>query len=97
MKFNDLNEATQYIINNMRDSEKDMLKKADPASIHMALARWADTQYISNDNFNIKELVLNELKGGEDTTGENSVKDIYIHNDNIVGILIDKIIEKIHG
>ena len=97
MKFNNLDEATQYIINKMRDSEKEMLKNADPASIHMALARWADTQYISNDNYNIKQLVLNELKAGDDTIGENSVKDIFIHNDNIVGILIDKIIEKIHG
>lgn len=86
MKFNDLDEATQYIINNMSDSEKEMIKKADSASIHMALARWANTQYISDNNCNIKELVLKEI---------NPEKGTSIHNDNIVGIFIDRIIEKI--
>ena len=97
IKFDTLDEATEYIINHMRDSEKDMIKNADPASIHMALARWANTQYISNDNYNFKELVLNQLREDDPSLQENGDDLLYIHNDNIVGIIIDKIIEKIQA
>lgn len=94
MKFNTLDEAIEYIINNMRDSEKDMIKQADPASIHMALASWANTQYVSNDNYNIHELVVKYLSD-EDPSLED--EKIYIHNDNVVGTLIDRIIEKLQN
>jgi len=97
MKFNTLDEATEYIINNMRDSEKDMIKQADPASIHMALARWANTQYISNDNYNINELVIKQLRDEDPSLKEDSDEKINIHNDNVVGILIDRIIEKLQN
>ncbi len=95
VKFNNLDEATEYIINKMRDSEKDMIKNADPASIHLALARWANTQYVSNDNYNFKELVMDQLRDNDPSLKDNSDDLLYIHNDNIVGIVIDKIIEKI--
>ena len=97
VKFNNLDEATEYIINNMRDSEKDMIKNADPASIHMALARWANTQYVSNDNYNFKELVMDQLRDKDPSLKDSSDNLLYIHNDNIVGIIIDKIIEKIQA
>ncbi len=94
-KFSNLDEAVEYIINKMRDSEKDMIKNADPASVHMALARWANTQYVSNGNYNFKDLVLDKLKKEDPSLVEDSESEIYIHNDNIVGIIIDKIIEQI--
>lgn len=95
MKFNTLDEATEYIINKMRDSEKDIIKQADTASIHMALARWANTQYVSNDNYNIQELVIKQLNDEDTAVNEEMDDKIYLHNDNVVAILIDRIIEKL--
>ena len=88
MKFKTLDEGIDYIIGSLNQSEKDMIKNADPAGAHMALARWADIEYISNNNYNIKDLVLEKLQTKESE---------YIHNDNIVGILIDGIIEKLNA
>ena len=86
MKFKNLDEGIDYIIGSLTQSEKDMIKNADPAGVHMALARWADSEYISNDISNIKDLVVEKLQTEESE---------YIHNDNIVGVLIEEIIEKL--
>jgi hypothetical protein len=61
----------------------------------MALARWADTEYGSNDNYNFKELVLEKIRNEDISLNKNPDKPINIHNDNIVGIIIDEIIEKL--
>ncbi len=62
MKFDNLDEAIEFVIDRMSDSEKDMIKNADPSGIHMALARWANTEYASNDNYNFKELILENIR-----------------------------------
>ena len=95
MKFQNLNEAVEHIINQMSDNEKDMIKNADPAGIHMALARWVNTEYASNENYNFRDLVLNNLKNEDKSLMEQPEKTIQIHNDNIVGIIIDNIIDKL--
>ena len=93
MKFQNLDDAVEHIIDQMSDNEKDMIKNADPAGIHMALARWVNTQYASNEIYNFRELVLNKLKNEDPSVQEHSDK--VIHNDNIVGIIIDSIIERL--
>lgn len=95
MKFQNLDEAVDHIIDQMSDNEKDMIKNADPAGIHMALARWVNTEYTSNQNYNFKELVLNNLRNEDPSVQEHPDKLIHIHTDNIVGIIIDYIIEKL--
>jgi len=95
MKFQNLDEAVDHIIDQMSDNEKDMIKNADPAGIHMALARWVNMEYASNENYNFKELVLNMLRNEDTSLQEHPDNLIHTHNDNIVGIIIDNIIEKL--
>ena len=95
MKFKNLSEAVEHIINQMSDNEKDMIKNADPAGIHFALARWVNSEYASNENYNFRELVLKNLRDEDPSAIEQPKESIKIHNDNIVGIIIDQIIEKI--
>ena len=85
MKFTNLQEGIDYIIASLTQSEKDIIKNADPAGIHLALARWVNNNYISNGNYNFRELVLNKF---------NADEAVNIHTDNIVGILIDEIIKR---
>ena len=66
-----------------------------PSGIHIALARWANTKYASNDNYNFKELILEKIRNEDTSLSENPDKPINIHNDNIIGIIIDEIIEKL--
>ena len=96
MKFENLDEAVDHIIDHMSDNEKDMIKNADPAGIHMALASWVNTEYASNEKYNFKELVLKKLSNEGPSLQEHPDELIHTHNDNIVGIIIDNIIEKLH-
>lgn len=86
MKFKTLDEGIDYIINSLTQSEKNLIKNTDPAGAHMALSQWANSEYVLNSNYNIKELLLGRL----DAEGSS-----FIHNDNVVGVLIDGIIEKL--
>jgi len=95
MKFQNLDEAVEHIIDQMSDNEKDMIKNADPAGIHMALSRWVNMEYASNENYNFKELVLNKIKSEDPTLQGNPDNLVHTHNDNIIGIIIDSIIEKL--
>jgi len=41
-------------------------------------------------------LILENIRNEDTSLSENPDKQINIHNDNIVGIIIDEIIEKLH-
>ena len=39
-KFNILEKAIDYIIDQLSDSERELIKNGDPAGLHMGLAGW---------------------------------------------------------
>ena len=84
MKYKNLDESVDHIIDHMSDNEKDMIKNADPAGIHMALARWVNTEYASNEKYNFKELVLKKLSNEGPSLQEHPDELIHTQNDNIV-------------
>ena len=93
--FNSLSDAVDYIISNLSDSEKDLIRNGDPAGIHLGLAGWVMREYVTNDDMNFTHLIYEKVKKEDPHYTDNPEKPLYIHPDNIAGFIIDEIIEKL--
>ena len=94
-KFANLDEAVDYIIGNLSDSEKDLIKNADPSGLYLGLAGWVSREFVNNENLNIAELVYDQIKKNDPYYRENQDKPLHIHPDNITGLIIDELIGKL--
>ena len=95
--FGDFSEAIDHIIGTLDESEIEAVKNADPAGLHMALDRWIKNDYVYSDSTNINDLVSHKVRGEDPYYKENPDKDISVHPDNISGIIIDGLIEKLQS
>ena len=94
-KFSTLNEAIDYIISQLSDKEKDMIKNGDPTGLHMGLAGWVNREFVNNENMNFAELVYEKVKNEDNNYKQAPNKPLYIHPDNITGFIIEELIEKL--
>lgn len=91
--FKDLDEAINYIINNLSDSEKDVIRNADPMGAHFALDRWIKSEYVSNESLNLEGLVSKKVKESDPDFSEEQSHNI--HPDDVAGIIIDELLKKL--
>ena len=96
-KFNNLDEAIDYIIDQLSDSERELIKNGDPAGLHMGLAGWVSKEFVYNEKLNITELVIDQIKNKDPYYRENQDKPLHIHPDNITGLVIDELISKLNN
>ena len=94
-KFKNLDEAIDYIIGQLSDSEKDLIKNGDPASLQMGLAGWVNKEFVYSENMNFSELVYEKVKSEDPEFKSNPDKLLFIHPDNVAGIIIEELIEKL--
>ncbi len=94
-KFNNFSGAIEYIISELDDSEKELIKNGDPAGLHMALDRWIKNEYVFSDTTNINELIYDKVKKEDPYYRDSPDEQLKIHPDNLSGIIIDRLIEKL--
>ncbi|NIS09868.1 MAG: hypothetical protein GWO07_14225 [Candidatus Dadabacteria bacterium] len=94
-EFADFDKAIEHIIGTLDESEIEAVKNADPAGLHMALDRWIKKDYVFSDTTNINDLVCEKVKNEDKYYKDNPDAEITVHPDNISGIIIDGLIEKL--
>ena len=92
-KFKDLDEAINYIISNLSDSEKDVIRNADPMGAHFALDGWIKSEYVSNKDLNFEELVSKKVE--ESDPDFSKEKSHGVHPDDVAGIIIEELLKKL--
>lgn len=95
-EYQDFEELINHIVANLSDSELLMIRNADPAGIHLALDRWIKSEFLSNSDNNVKEIVSNKILEESSSTKDNIDVNENIHPDDISGFIIQQIIRKIH-
>ncbi|MGI9535255.1 MAG: hypothetical protein ACR2NW_09925 [Thermodesulfobacteriota bacterium] len=94
-KFSNLNEAIDYIVSQLSNNEKDLIKNGDPNGLQMGLAGWVNKEFVNNENMNFTELIYEKVKNEDPNYKQNPDKPLYIHPDNIAGFIIEELIEKL--
>lgn len=94
-KFDNLDDAIEHIISKLDNSERELIKNADPSDLHMALDRWIKNEYVFSDTTNMNELIYDKIRSENPYYSINSNERLKIHPDNLSGIIIDGLIEKI--
>ena len=94
-KFSNLEDAIDYIISSLSDKELELIKKSDPASLHMGLAGWVNKEFVNSDRINLTELIYEKVVKQDPNYKEDPNKPLYIHPDNITGFIIEELIQKL--
>jgi hypothetical protein len=94
-RFHDFDGAVDYIISRLDNSERELIENADPAGLHMALDRWIKNEYVFSETTNINELIYDKVKKEDPYYRDNPDEQLKIHPDNLSGIIIDGLIEKL--
>lgn len=94
-KFNNLDEAIKYILDDLSADEKDALKNADPMGAHFALDRWVKSEYLSNKDLELSELVSNFVRDSDPNYEDSPDRETQIHLDDVAGIIIDQLLAKL--
>ncbi|NIP29801.1 MAG: hypothetical protein GTN59_04345 [Candidatus Dadabacteria bacterium] len=95
--FSDFESAIEFIIDSLDDSERDLIKNADPAGLYMALDRWIKNDYVYSETTNINELIHEKVREEDPYYNNNPSANLTIHPDNLSGIIIEGLIEKLQN
>ena len=93
--FNDIDEAIDFIINQLSDEERELIKSSDPIGIQFALSKWIRTGFIIEGKNNLNELIHDKIKSEDPYYRENPDVPLVIHPDNACGFIIGELIKKL--
>ena len=94
-KFNNLDEAIKYILDDLSADEKEVIKNADPMGAHFALDRWVKSEYLSNKDLGLSKLVSEFVRDSDPNYENNLDGSTQIHPDDVAGIIIDQLLAKL--
>lgn len=93
--FDTFGNAIEFIIDQLNDGEKELIRNGDPVGLHMALARWIKNDYVFSGDTNINELVSEKVRNEDPYFKNRPDEKLIIHPDNLSGIIIDELIKKL--
>lgn len=95
IKFASFEQAIEHIISTLDESEKDMIRHADPTGLHMALDRWIINDYVMSGTTNINELIHEYYREQDEHLKNNPGEQFSLHPDNLSGIIIDELYNRL--